>query len=145
MPAQLTLAPAAARDLDNVRLWLTQPGAGATAHASLIDISDAIETIADPHPGPAPAYATLVRVLRVFRPGQSRDIGYDRSPHRIGVICNGGASGASPRSGAMGRVGVPAPKRLRRTPGAMAESGLTVRTGSAIGPATRKFTAISPS
>lgn len=102
MPTQLTLAPAAARDLDNVRLWLTQPGAGATAQASLIDISDAIETIADapfqcplsrdhpdtrarvvrrhtivyetdPHPGPAPAYATLVRVLRVFRPGQSRD------------------------------------------------------------------------
>lgn len=101
MPAQLTIAPAAARDLDTIRLWLTQPGAGKTAAATLADIGDAVDELAeapyrwaesedhpgtrsrvvrrhtivyetDPHSGPAAVDATHVRVLRVFRPGQSR-------------------------------------------------------------------------
>ena len=101
MPRRLIYAPRAREDVDSIRRWLTQPGAGLAARRRLTAIRAAINRLrqhpclhpAGPHPGVrelpcAGGYRALyrvipdtgrdqtagdVRVLRVFGPGQSRD------------------------------------------------------------------------
>ncbi|MGP9821625.1 type II toxin-antitoxin system RelE/ParE family toxin [Salinarimonas sp. NSM] len=101
MPARLSLAPAAARDLDDIRGWLTQPGAGRAAAEMLFQILDAVDDVAlapfrwapsRSHPGMRVRYVrghaiiyeaepdlpgtpienVDVLILRVFAPGQNR-------------------------------------------------------------------------
>jgi plasmid stabilization system protein ParE len=96
----LTYAPRALRDLENIRLWFHQPGAGARAHRRFGNIRAAVDGLTEfpcLHPmsdhlrrremsceGHRVIYrvdpdtndngtAGDVRVLRVFAPGQARD------------------------------------------------------------------------
>jgi toxin ParE1/3/4 len=101
VPRRLIYAPRAREDLDAIRHWLTQPGAGSAARRWLTAIRAAINRLRQhpclhpvgQHPGVrelpcAGGYRALyrvapdtgrdqtagdVRVLRVFGPGQSRD------------------------------------------------------------------------
>jgi plasmid stabilization system protein ParE len=102
VPRKLIYAPRALADLDALTIWLTQPGAGPAARRRLTAIWSAIERLRQ-HPCLYPVgqhsgvrelpcdggYRTLyevlpdtgrdetagnVRVLRVFGPGQDRDI-----------------------------------------------------------------------
>ncbi|MFN3686383.1 type II toxin-antitoxin system RelE/ParE family toxin [Salinarimonas sp.] len=104
MPARLRIAPAAARDLDKVRLWLRQPGSGRQASLALRNIAAAIADLAsapfrwpesvdhprrrvrivrghtivyrvEPDDPLLPAEETRVIVLRVFQPRQNRVLG----------------------------------------------------------------------
>ena len=98
----LIYAPRAREDLDAIRRWLTQPGAGPAARRRLTAVRIAIERLREhpclypvgQHPGVrelpcAGGYRALyrvipdtgldetagdVRVLRVFGPGQSRGL-----------------------------------------------------------------------
>jgi plasmid stabilization system protein ParE len=100
VPRRLIYAPRAREDLDAVRRWLTQPGAGPTARRRLIAIRTAINWLGHhpclhpvgqhsgvrelPCPGSYRAPYRIapdtgrdetagdVRVLRVFGPGQDR-------------------------------------------------------------------------
>lgn len=99
MTRRVDPAPAALRDLDSIRRWLRQPGAGWVAREKLRRIRDAIGQLRHApcrwpegdHPGvreiPVEGYRILyevdpdtsdnrtagnVRVLRVFGPGQDR-------------------------------------------------------------------------
>jgi plasmid stabilization system protein ParE len=101
LPRALVYAPRALEDLNAIRLWLTQPGAGPAARRRLKAIRAAISPLRQ-HPSRFPVgqhsgvrelpcdggYRALyrvvpdtgrdetsgdVRVLRVFGPGQSRD------------------------------------------------------------------------
>jgi hypothetical protein len=97
---RLIFAPRARNDIDHIRAWLTQPGAGPAARHKLMAIIAAIERLRDhpclypvsPHPGVRElpcdgGYRALyevlpdtgrsetagdVRILRVFGPGQDR-------------------------------------------------------------------------
>lgn len=102
MRATLTIAPAAARDLNAIRVWHTQAGAGARAAETLRAISAAIPELSDtpfrwppsldhagrrarvvrghtiiyrvrPDDSETPLDRIRVHVLRIFRPRQSRD------------------------------------------------------------------------
>lgn len=102
MPGRLLYTPEAREDLDTIRAWLTQPGAGPAARRRLAAIRTAISRLRQ-HPCLYPAgqhsgvrelpcdggYRALyrvtpdtgsnatagdVRVLRVFGPGQHRAI-----------------------------------------------------------------------
>ena len=102
MPRELLYTDAALADLDAIKLWLTQPGAGPRSRRRLAAIWSAIERLRQ-HPGVYPdgqhpgirelpcdggypalyrvdsdtgrdATAGDVRVLRVFGPGQDRQI-----------------------------------------------------------------------
>jgi plasmid stabilization system protein ParE len=102
VPRRLIFAPRARQDLDAARGWLTQPGSGPVARRKLAAIWTAIEQLRDhpcmypvgEHPGVRElpcdgGYRALyevipdtgrsetagdVRVLRVFGPGQDRNI-----------------------------------------------------------------------
>lgn len=101
MPRRLSYTEKAGDDLDAVRRWLTQPGAGPSARRRLVAIRAAIRRLSQypcrypvgQHPGVrelpcAGGYRALYRVapdtgrdetagdvlvLRVFGPGQARD------------------------------------------------------------------------
>lgn len=87
------LSPAAADDLENVRLWYSQPGAGIAAKRRVLHILKAIEDLAEwPFlwpAGPEPDIRERVveehvlyyrvhtetgdiEVIRIWRPGQDR-------------------------------------------------------------------------
>ena len=102
MPRRLRYADDALTDLDAIRRWLSQPGAGSVARRKLGAIRDSIRRLRDvpclyavgDHPGVRElpcdgGYRVLYRVhpdtggndtagdvlvLRVFGPGQSRDV-----------------------------------------------------------------------
>jgi plasmid stabilization system protein ParE len=101
MPRKLTYAPRALADLEAIRVWLTQPGAGTAARCRLAAVRASINELRQhpclsaigQHPGVRElpcegGYRALhevhldtgrnetagdVHVLRVFGPGQSRE------------------------------------------------------------------------